>query len=43
MGQGSQGNEGAVEQMKDEQISDFIRDQYRSTSDSVSATKDKDS
>jgi hypothetical protein len=29
MGQGAQNNESAVEQAKDEQISDFIRGQYK--------------
>jgi len=29
--QGSQNNESAIEQAKDEQISDFIRDKYRGT------------
>jgi hypothetical protein len=32
MGQGPQDNESAVEQAKDEQISDFIRSKYKSTS-----------
>lgn len=31
MGAGDQSNESAVEQAKDEQISDFIRKQYKST------------
>lgn len=30
MGQGEQNNESAIEQAKDEQISDFIRGQYKS-------------
>ena len=30
MGQGRQDNESAIEQAKDEQISDFIRGQYKS-------------
>jgi hypothetical protein len=30
LGQGDQSNESAVEQAKDEQISDFIRGQYKS-------------
>ena len=30
LGQGKQDNESAVEQAKDEQISDFIRGQYKS-------------
>ncbi|CAP70149.1 uncharacterized protein PODANS_3_2520 [Podospora anserina S mat+] len=29
LGQGDQSNESAIEQAKDEQISDFIRDQYK--------------
>lgn len=29
MGQGDQSNESAIEQAKDEQISDFIRGQYK--------------
>ncbi|KAL2281294.1 hypothetical protein FJTKL_11717 [Diaporthe vaccinii] len=32
LGQGKQDNESAVEQAKDEQISDFIRGQYKNTS-----------
>jgi hypothetical protein len=31
MGQGPQNNESAIEQAKDEQISDFIRGQYKRT------------
>lgn len=31
MGGGDQSNESAIEQAKDEQISDFIRGQYKST------------
>ncbi|ROW07026.1 hypothetical protein VPNG_06627 [Cytospora leucostoma] len=31
LGQGDQSNESAVEQAKDEQISDFVRRQYKST------------
>lgn len=31
MGQGKQDNESAVEQAKDEQISDFLRGQYKNT------------
>ncbi|ROV89757.1 hypothetical protein VSDG_08593 [Cytospora chrysosperma] len=31
MGQGDQSNESAFEQAKDEQISDFVRSQYKST------------
>ncbi|KAK4205054.1 hypothetical protein QBC40DRAFT_271665 [Triangularia verruculosa] len=29
LGQGDQSNESAIEQAKDEQISDFVRDQYK--------------
>lgn len=31
MGQGDQSNESAVEQAKDEAISDFIRDKYKTS------------
>ncbi|CAE6430519.1 unnamed protein product [Rhizoctonia solani] len=31
LGQGDQSNESAIEQAKDEQISDFIRSQYKNT------------
>ncbi|CAE6491018.1 unnamed protein product [Rhizoctonia solani] len=31
LGQGDQSNESAIEQAKDEQISDFIRSQYKSS------------
>lgn len=31
MGAGDQSNESAIEQAKDEKISDFIRDKYKST------------
>lgn len=31
LGQGEQSNESAIEQAKDEQISDFIREQYKKT------------
>ncbi|KAK3677583.1 hypothetical protein LTR78_002433 [Recurvomyces mirabilis] len=41
MGQGAQNNETAVEQAKDEQISDFIRKQYKSTTGSDIPIKDK--
>jgi len=34
LGQGPQDNESAVEQAKDEQISEFIRDKYKSTTTS---------
>ncbi|KAI1377035.1 hypothetical protein F4677DRAFT_65025 [Hypoxylon crocopeplum] len=42
LGQGDQSNESAVEQAKDEQISDFIRDQYKKTTGSDVPVKDKD-
>ena len=42
MGQGAQDNESAVEQAKDEQISDFIRGQYKSTTGSDMPIKDKE-
>lgn len=41
MGQGSQNNENAMEQAKDEQISDFIRGQYKSATGSDIPIKDK--
>lgn len=41
MGGGPQDNESAVEQAKDEQISDFIRGQYKSTTGSDMPIKDK--
>lgn len=41
MGQGPQDNESAVEQAKDEQISDYIRGQYKSMSGSDMPIKDK--
>lgn len=41
MGQGQQDNESAFEQAKDEQISDFIRDKYESTTGSDFPIKDK--
>lgn len=40
--QGPQDNESAVEQAKDEQISDFIRDKYKSTTGSDFPVKDKE-
>lgn len=40
-GQGPQDNESAIEQAKDEQISDFIRDKYKSTTGSDMPIKDK--
>jgi hypothetical protein len=42
LGQGPQDNESAVEQAKDEQISDFIREKYRSTTGSDVPIKDKE-
>lgn len=42
MGQGDQSNESAVEQAKDEQISDFIRGQYKSQTGSDFPIKDKE-
>jgi hypothetical protein len=42
MGAGDQSNESAVEQAKDEQISDFIRGQYKSTTGSDFPIKDKE-
>ncbi|KAL8741861.1 MAG: hypothetical protein Q9190_005585 [Brigantiaea leucoxantha] len=41
MGQGPQNNESAVEQAKDEQISDFIRSKYKSTTGSDMPIADK--
>ncbi|KAI1312926.1 hypothetical protein F5Y03DRAFT_204480 [Xylaria venustula] len=42
LGQGDQSNESAAEQAKDEQISDFIRSQYKNTTGSDIPIKDKD-
>ncbi|KAF9692665.1 hypothetical protein EKO04_009408 [Ascochyta lentis] len=42
LGQGAQDNESAVEQAKDEQISDFIRGQYKTTTGSDIPIKDKE-
>ncbi|KAI0505175.1 hypothetical protein F5B22DRAFT_536187 [Xylaria bambusicola] len=42
LGQGDQSNESAVEQAKDEQISDFIRDQYKKTTGTDFPIKDKE-
>ncbi|KAH8166140.1 hypothetical protein CIB48_g2101 [Xylaria polymorpha] len=42
LGQGDQSSESAAEQAKDEQISDFIRDQYKKTAGSDIPIKDKD-
>jgi len=41
MGQGPQNNESAAEQFKDEQISDFIRRQYKGATGSEFPVKDK--
>jgi hypothetical protein len=41
LGQGAQDNESAMEQAKDEQISDFIRDKYRTATGSDMPIKDK--
>jgi hypothetical protein len=40
-GQGAQNDENAVEQAKDEQISDFIRGQYKTTTGSDFPIADK--
>ncbi|KAF2109123.1 hypothetical protein BDV96DRAFT_503458 [Lophiotrema nucula] len=42
LGQGAQDNESAVEQAKDEQISDFIRKQYKGATGSDVPIKDKE-
>ena len=41
LGQGPQNNETAVEQAKDEQISDFIRGKYKTETGSDMPIKDK--
>jgi len=41
LGQGAQNNESAVEQAKDEQISDFIRGQFKSATGKDVPIKDK--
>ncbi|OAP55764.1 hypothetical protein AYL99_09916 [Fonsecaea erecta] len=41
LGQGPQNNESALEQAKDEQISDFIRDKYKSSTGKDFPVKDK--
>jgi len=41
LGQGKQDNESAIEQAKDEQISDFIRKQYKSTTGKDFPVQDK--
>lgn len=42
LGQGDQSNESAADQAKDEQISDFIRDQYKTRTGKEFPVKDKD-
>ncbi|KAK1539924.1 uncharacterized protein CCOS01_01238 [Colletotrichum costaricense] len=42
LGQGPQDNESAAEQAKDEQISDFIRGQYKNTTGKEFPIEDKD-
>ena len=42
MGQGAQDNESAAEQAKDEQISDYIRGQYKTTTGCDVPIKDKE-
>jgi len=42
MGAGDQSNESAMEQAKDEQISDYIRKQYKGMTGSDMPIKDKD-
>ncbi|KAK9790486.1 putative DNA damage-responsive protein 48 [Seiridium cardinale] len=42
LGQGQQSNESAAEQAKDEQISDFIRGQYKGTTGKDMPIKDKE-
>ncbi|EMR63635.1 hypothetical protein MGN70_002106 [Eutypa lata] len=42
LGQGDQSNESAVEQAKDEQISDFVRGQYKKQTGSDVPVKDKE-
>ncbi|KAH6652277.1 hypothetical protein BKA67DRAFT_661029 [Truncatella angustata] len=42
LGQGAQDNESAAEQAKDEQISDFIRGQYKNKTGSDIPIKDKE-
>ncbi|KAK0742043.1 hypothetical protein B0T21DRAFT_448797 [Apiosordaria backusii] len=41
LGQGDQSNESAIEQAKDEQISDFIRDQYKKNTGKDAPVADK--
>ncbi|KAJ9137452.1 hypothetical protein NKR23_g9160 [Pleurostoma richardsiae] len=42
LGQGDQSNESALEQAKDEQISDFVRGQYKKATGSDIPVKDKE-
>lgn len=42
LGQGPQDNESAIEQAKDEQISDFIRGRYKGETGSDIPIKDKE-
>lgn len=42
LNQGPQDNESAIEQAKDEQISDFIRNKYKSTTGTDFPIKDKE-
>lgn len=42
MGQGPQNNESAIEQAKDEQISDAIRSQYKNATGKEFFVKDKE-
>lgn len=42
MGGGDQSNESAIEQAKDEKISDFIRDQYKSGTGKEFPVEDKE-
>ena len=42
LGQGDQSNESAAEQAKDEAISDFVRDKYKSTTGKEFFIEDKD-
>ena len=40
-GKGNQNNDSAIERAKDEQVSDFIREQYKSKTVSDNPIKDK--
>ncbi|KAF4968297.1 hypothetical protein FSARC_4242 [Fusarium sarcochroum] len=42
LGQGAQNNESATEQAKDEAVSDFIRDKYKTTTGNEFFVEDKD-